>query len=607
MCGIVGYIGGRQARQILLDGLRALEYRGYDSAGIAIQSSFGDVRLIKQPGKVSILRQVADQSQICGCLGIGHTRWATHGEPNQMNAHPHKGCGDRVFVVHNGIVENAQELKLYLEARGHEFISQTDTEVIPHLIEEGLKQEMSFKDAFVFALSKIEGAYALAVVDAQDTQTLYAAKFSSPLVIGVGVEENYIASDPTAIIDKTKSVIYLEDGELACIKKDKVEIIDRFGEEIEAKSILLDWEFDRATKGNYGHFMLKEIFEAPDVVKAAFNGRIRSDSGEVRLGGLADVAARLEKMCQIMILACGTSYYASLVGEYFFEEVAHIPTQAQIASEFRYKKKIVNSHMVAIAISQSGETADTLAALKKTKDQGLLTLGIVNAFGSSIARETHAGVYNRAGQEVGVASTKAFLSQLTVLLLMSIYLCGDNHKRHALLDELERIPEKIQTILDQSEKIQKIALKYQSAKNMIYVGRGYNYPVALEGALKLKEISYIHAEGFAAGELKHGPIAMIDSDTPTVAIATSNSTEEKMISNIEEIRARHGRVFVIATEGNKNIANVSDDVFFIPSTVEMLEPFLTIIPLQLFAYYIGVGKGCDVDMPRNLAKSVTVE
>ena len=609
MCGIVGYIGKKKALPILIHGLKSLEYRGYDSAGVAMFVN-KKVETRKSVGRVKILERSLENT---GCLdshlGIGHTRWATHGIPSESNAHPHSDCSGRIFVVHNGIIENYKELKKYLQDHGHNFKSETDTEVVPHLIEDFLNKGKNFGTAISDALKMIKGAYALAIIDVENPKTLYAAKLSSPLVIGVGNAENFLASDPSALIGKTKNVIYLNDGEVAKITRNHISITDLEKQKTPFEIIRLEWDLEQAQKGDFPHFMLKEIFEGPEVVRSAFRGRIKSDKNLVKLGGLEKILDKLKDTKRVLILACGTSYYAGLVGEYLFEEIAKLPAEVHFASEFRYRDEPLEKGTVAIAISQSGETADTLAAIRKAKEHDLLTLSIVNTVGSTIARETDAGVYNHAGPEIGVASTKAFLSQLTVLTLMAIYFSKNNGHAasHSILKELEKIPEKIKKILDQSVKLKKLAKKYKSQDNFLFLGRRYNYPVALEGALKLKEISYIHAEGYGAGEMKHGPLAMITQKFPTMAIITKNSVSEKMFSNLEEVKARKGPIFAIATEGDKRILSLADDVFYVPKTIEPLEPLLTVIPLQLFAYYIGVHRGFNVDQPRNLAKSVTVE
>ena len=609
MCGIVGYIGKEKSLPILINGLKALEYRGYDSAGVAVFSN-AKIEVKKSVGQVKTLEKILkDNIDLVSHLGIGHTRWATHGIPNETNAHPHSDCTRRIFVVHNGIIENYKEIKEYLQNRGHNFLSDTDTEVVPHLIENFLKDKKDFNTALIDTLKMIKGAYAFAIIDSKNSDTLYAVKLSSPLVIGVGKHENFLASDPSALVGKTKDVIYLKDGEIAEITKDDINITNLEKQKTPPEIVRLEWDLEQAQKGNYPHFMLKEIFEGPEIVLSALRGRLKSNDGLVKLGGLEKVVEKLKKTKRLLILACGTSYYAGLVGEYLFEEIAKIPTEVHFASEFRYREEPFEKGTVAIAISQSGETADTLAAIRKAKEHELLTLGIVNTVGSSIARETDAGVYNHAGPEIGVASTKAFISQLTILTLMAVYLSKSNghSENHVLLQELEKIPEKIKTILDKSSELEKLAEKYKDRDNFLFLGRRYNYPVALEGALKLKEISYIHAEGYGAGEMKHGPIAMISENFPTMAIVPQNSVSEKMFSNLEEVKARKGSIFAIATEGDKGITSLANDVFFIPRTIEPLEPLLTVVPLQLFAYYVGTRRGFDIDKPRNLAKSVTVE
>ena len=609
MCGIVGYIGRGKSLPVLINGLKALEYRGYDSAGVAVVSN-GGIKLIKSLGRVELLeRSIESEGGLEGHLGIGHTRWATHGTPSEANAHPHVDCSGRLFVVHNGIIENHKELKEYLQNRGHRFLSETDTEVVPHLIEDYLNEGKDFETALYDALKTIRGAYALAIIDAENPEILYAAKLSSPLVIGVGNEENFLASDSAALIGKTKGIVYLKDGEVARISRDNIAITNIERQETPLEIIRLEWTLEQAQKGNFPHFMLKEIFEGPEIIRSAIRGRVKGTKGLVKLGGLGEVADKLKGVKRLLILGCGTSYYAGLVGEYLFEEIAELPTEVHLASEFRYRSEPFDKGTAAIAISQSGETADTLAAIQKAKKRGLLTLGLVNSVGSTIARETDAGVYNHAGPEIGVASTKAFLSQITVLTLMAIYLSKGSGRalNQALLEELEKIPQKIGKILAQAAKIEELARKYSRRENFLFLGRRYNYPVALEGALKLKEISYIHAEGYGAGEMKHGPIAMISQDFPTMAIVPRNGVSEKMFSNLEEIKARQGPILVIATEGDKRIQSLTDDAFYVPETLESLEPLLTVVPLQLFAYYVGVHRGFDVDKPRNLAKSVTVE
>ncbi len=614
MCGIVGYIGKQEALPILMNGLKALEYRGYDSAGVLLLND-GQIYVQKAVGQVANLETALHDLRFMphdSHLGIAHTRWATHGAPTEINSHPHKDCTGRIFLVHNGIIENYKELKEYLIKKGHLFSSETDTEVAAHLIEDFLKNEPDFKTAFFSALKMIKGAYALVVADAHPPagglKTLYAAKLQSPLVIGIGKDENFLASDPSALIGHTREVIYLKDNEVAQISQNLIVIENVNNQPTDTKVITLEWNLEQSQKGNFPHFMLKEIFEGPDAVRSAFSGRLKpfdTAQGEIKLGGLEQVKEKLQQTKRLIISACGTSYYAAMVAEYLFEEIAGIPTEVHFASEFRYRKEPFDANTTFLCISQSGETADTLGALRKAKEHGLLTLGIVNTVGSTIARETDAGIYNHAGPEIGVATTKAFLSQITILVLMAEYLSKERYPE--LLKELHYIPEKIASILAQAETIKALAEKYSQYKNFIFLGRRYNYPTALEGALKLKEISYLHAEGYGAGELKHGPIAMISQQFPTIALVPKNSVSEKMYSNLEEIKARSGPILAIATEGDDKISNIANDVLFIPKTIEMLEPLLTVIPLQLFAYYLAVKLGNNVDKPRNLAKSVTVE
>ena len=598
MCGIVGYVGADKALPVLIKGLKSLEYRGYDSAGIAIHTN-GKVKQKRSLGKVAALEaSLGNEKEYDGSLGIAHTRWATHGVPSERNSHPHVDCKGRVFVVHNGIVENYKELKSYLIERGHAFASETDTEVVAHLVEDFLAGGRDFKSALFATLKMVRGAYALALIDAENPDTLYAARLSSPLVIGVGEKENFLASDPAALVGRTRDVIYLKDGEVAEITKNAISVSNLDQQATPVEIVRLEWDLEQAQKGDYPHFMLKEIYEGPEVIRAAMAGRLDAKAGAIKLGGLETVMDKLAGAKRLVILACGTSYYAGLVGEYLLEEIAGLPVEVQFASEFRYREEPFEGGTVALAISQSGETADTLAAIRKAKEKGLLTLGIVNVVGSSIARETDAGVYNHAGPEIGVASTKAFLSQITVLALIAGLLSKkEGRDCSALLAELPKIP----------AKVEKIAEKYKGYRDFLFLGRRYGYPTAMEGALKLKEISYIHAEGYGAGEMKHGPLAMISGEFPTVAIVSDNDIAEKMHSNLEEIKARRGPIIAIAAGGDKMIAALADDVIRIPATIESLEPLLAVVPLQLFAYYIGVKLGLDVDKPRNLAKSVTVE
>jgi glucosamine--fructose-6-phosphate aminotransferase (isomerizing) len=606
MCGIVGYVGKNQALPVLLDGLAALEYRGYDSAGVAIFSEEKATRL-RKVGPVAVLKEAAKDG-IMGSIGIGHTRWATHGEPNEVNAHPHADCNEAFFIVHNGIIENYKELRQVLIEKGHTILSETDTELVAHLWEDFVKETGDIKTGFFNTVRAIKGAYALVGVAACDPSVIYASRLSSPMVIGVGEDEHFIASDPSALVGRTQNVVYLNDGEIAQITQTHLKVADLNEQPADYKIEQFEINLEQAQKGSYPHFMLKEIFEGPEVVRTTFRGRLKTKDNIVKLGGLEQVDTELSQIKRLIITACGTSYYAGLMGEYLFEELTRLPVEVQFASEFRYRDEPFDKHTAVLAISQSGETADTLAALRKAKENNLLTLGVVNTVRSTIARETTAGVYNHAGPEIGVASTKAFLSQMTVLTLIAAYMARERKDLYKqILQELENIPDKIEKILAQHEKIAEIAEKYKHYKNFLFLGRRYNYPVALEGALKLKEISYIHAEGYGAGEMKHGPIAMIGEDFPTVAIVPQNSVTEKMYTNLEEIKARRGPIMAIATEGDERIKSLTEDVIYVPSTVEPLEPFLTVIPLQLFAYYIGTGLGHNVDKPKNLAKSVTVE
>lgn len=600
MCGITGYIGKKEALPIVFDNLKKLEYRGYDSAGVAFFDFQGEHKLIKAVGKLNNLEKIiVGERSLPTMAAIGHTRWATHGVPNEINAHPHYDCKKEIFLVHNGIIENYRELKADLIKTGHRFRSQTDTEVLAHLIEQY---------GFENGLKKVIGAYAIAAIFKNDPQKIYVARLGSPLVIGVGSDGYYVASDPTALAGLVKKVIYLKDGQRGILSLGNLSIGPA-----RPKIVPLEINPEQAQKGNFPHFMLKEIFSGPEVVTAALRGRLFPNKNLIKLGGLEGVARKIPQIKKIEIISCGTSYYAGLVGSLLFKEIAGLPSESMLASEYRYIREPAQKNIASVFISQSGETADTLAALRQAKDRKHLCLGIVNAVGSSIARETDAGVYNHAGPEIGVASTKAFLSQLSVLSLMALYFRqirsggAQSHSARDLIEELTVLPGKIQLILKQSDVIQKLAKIYSRYCNFLYLGRGYNYPTALEGALKLKEISYAHAEGYAGGEMKHGPIALIDENFPTVALVNKNALYDKMVSNLEEIKARRGRILAIATAGDKNIGKIADDVIYIPKVLEQFEPIINSAALQLFAYYFAVNKGCDVDKPRNLAKSVTVE
>jgi len=609
MCGIVGFIGKRSGIDIVMEGLTALEYRGYDSAGVATING-SEHQVLKQVGRVEGLVKSVQEANLVGPLVIGHTRWATHGGVTKPNAHPHANNEQSIFVVHNGIIENFSEIRDRLQAAGYNFVSETDTEVIPNLIDYYAKQnDGNLEEAFKTALEDVRGAYSIAMVSTREPETLYAARLSSPLVIGVGEAEHILASDPTAIMEHTKKVIYLEDYDLAVITPDNVKIHNmKEGKQTEPQAELLDFDNQEALLGDYPNFMLKEIFEIPATIRSAALGRAVVDKGVVKLGGLEGVLGQLKHIDRIVIVACGTSFYAGLVGEYLIEELAGIPVEVQMASEFKYREEPFSRSTVLLAISQSGETADTIAALKKVDDAGVLRLGIVNAVGSTIARMTDAGVYCHAGPERAVASTKAFIAQVTVLALIALHLSEGKHEKfQALIQELDDLPAKAQAVLDHAEAIKKVAEKYADYRDFLYIGRHNAYPSALEGALKLKEISYVHAEGYAAGEMKHGPLAMIDENFPTFAIATDSPLLDKTYSNIQEIRARGGPVVAVATEGNEHIKGLVDDVIYIPKTLEELAPLLQVIAVQLFAYYVAEHKGQDIDRPRNLAKSVTVE
>jgi glucosamine--fructose-6-phosphate aminotransferase (isomerizing) len=611
MCGIVGYIGDKQAYPILINGLKRLEYRGYDSAGISLLD--GEVKTYKRKGKVSDLEDFVNGKDIKGSIGIGHTRWATHGEPNDKNAHPHTSMNGHFTLIHNGIIENYSVLKKKLEQRGYSFKSDTDTEILANLIEYiYLKGNVSAEIAVRLALHKVVGAYGLAIICRDEGDKLIAARKGSPLVIGVGNGEYFIASDATPIIEHTNSVIYLNDDDVAIIQRGEMILKTIRNDQQTPKIHKLNLEIGEIEKNGFDHFMLKEIFEQPRSILDTFRGRILPDNAEIKLGGLYDVMPRIEQAKRIIIIGCGTSWHAGLVGEYLIEEFARIPVEVEYASEFRYRNPVIYKDDVVIAISQSGETADTLAAIKQAKEAGALVLGICNVVGSSIPRETHAGVYTHAGPEIGVASTKAFTAQVTVLTMMAISLglsrgiiTKEDGKR--LISELNEIPGKIEKTLRNSEKYKAIAGLFKDATNFLYLGRGYLFPVALEGALKLKEISYIHAEGYPAAEMKHGPIALIDNNMPVVVIATHDHSYEKIVSNIQEVKARRGTVIAVVTEGDDVISKMADHVIEVPKADFAVAPILTVIPLQLVAYYIAVMRGCNVDQPRNLAKSVTVE
>ncbi len=611
MCGIIGYIGSQPAKNIIINGLKRLEYRGYDSAGLALVN--GETKIFKCAGRVKDLEEMVNGSSFNGTTGMGHTRWATHGEPNELNAHPQVSYKGNFIVVHNGIIENYSLLKKHLEGRGIKFTSQTDTEVLANLIEHMyLEGDLTAEQAITLALNRVEGAYGLVIICTKEPDRLFAARKGSPLVIGVGEGENFIASDATPIVEYTQRVIYLNDDDLAIIKKDELVLKTIRTEKIQPEVKEIDLKIGEIDKEGFEHFMLKEIFEQPRAIHDTFRGRVLPDHSSVRLGGLHNVIDTLAQSERIIIIACGTSWHAGLLGEYLFEEYTRIPVEVEYASEFRYRNPIIKKGDIVIAISQSGETADTLAAIKLAKGKGAKVIGICNVVGSSIPRETDAGVYTHAGPEIGVASTKAFTSQVTVLAMMAFEIgfkkgIISEIAYKDLITELVAIPGKIENALKVNEKALELAKIFQNTHNALYLGRGYLFPVALEGALKLKEISYIHAEGYPAAEMKHGPIALIDENMPVVVVATKDDTYEKIISNIQEIKARKGNVIAIVTEGDEIIRKMADYVLEVPETIPAFSGLLAVIPLQLLSYHIAVLRGCNVDQPRNLAKSVTVE
>ncbi|HSJ31756.1 MAG TPA: glutamine--fructose-6-phosphate transaminase (isomerizing) [Longimicrobiales bacterium] len=611
MCGIVGYIGDRQAVPLLLEGLKRLEYRGYDSSGLTLINDEG-LETHKAVGKIAELeKQVGNGSQPDATIGIAHTRWATHGAPNERNAHPHLSCNGEIAVVHNGIIENAGTLRKKLEQMGHTFRSETDTEVIAHLIEEAY--EGNLEDAVREALRQVEGAYGLAIVSSREPRKIVAARKGSPLLLGVTDNgEYFVASDVAAVLAQTRQVIYLDDGEMAVLTDDGYETQSLRGESLEKEVKQIAWDLDAIEKSGHDHFMIKEIFEQPETIMQAYRGRVLEEDGTVKFGGLNLEDDELAAFDRIIICACGTSWHSGLIGEYMLEEICRLPVDVEYASEFRYRSPIVNERTLMLVISQSGETADTLAAMREAKAQGAKVLGIVNVVGSTIAREAHGGIYLHAGPEIGVASTKAFTSQVVALTLFTVRmgrLRGNltAEQGREILQALRELPDKVEQVLELNDAIRELARIYKSASNFLYLGRGYNFPTALEGALKLKEISYIHAEGLPAAEMKHGPIALIDENMPVVVIAPHDAVYQKVLSNIQEVKARGGRVIAVATTGNSELAGMVDHMIPVPDTIDMLTPIVTTIPLQLLAYHIAVMRGCNVDMPRNLAKSVTVE
>jgi len=609
MCGIVAYLGNQPSLRILVEGLKRLEYRGYDSAGVAFPEN-GSMRTVKCAGKISALEQRLGGERPAATEGIAHTRWATHGEPNDRNAHPHTDCTGRLAVVHNGIIENHATLKRILAEEGHRFATDTDTEVLAHLIEKYLPGH-SLEEAVSSALQLVEGTYGIAVCHGDHPGVLVGARHGSPLVIGVGQGEYFLASDVAPILGHTRQVVYLNDGEMCTLARDGYRTSTIHRERLEKKVEQIEWDLEMIEKGGFAHFMLKEIFEQPDSVRNAMRGRLQVGDGTARLGGLNLRPEELREVRRIIITACGTSWHAALIGEYLLEEHARIPVEVEYASEFRYRNPILDEGTLVLVISQSGETADTLAAMREAKRKGARALGIVNVVGSTIARESDGGVYIHAGPEIGVASTKAFTSQVSVLALLTLHLGRlrtlSRDAGLGIAHALAGVPEKIERILGAAEHVEAIAAAYVRHNNFLYLGRGVNFPVALEGALKLKEISYIHAEGYPAAEMKHGPIALIDEHMPVVVLCTRDAAREKVLSNMQEVRARRGRIIAVATEGDEDVPRLADHVIYIPETHEATVPLLSVIPLQMLAYYMAVLRGCDVDQPRNLAKSVTVE
>jgi glucosamine--fructose-6-phosphate aminotransferase (isomerizing) len=611
MCGIVGYIGFREAWPIVIKGLHRLEYRGYDSAGVALIDD--TLNIYKKAGKVSDLEGSVEGKNVKGKIGMGHTRWATHGEPSDRNSHPHTSGDERLAIIHNGIIENYATLKETLISRGHNFRSDTDTEVLIHLIEDIQDQTgLDLREAVRIALNEVIGAYAIVIMDKSDPEELIAARKGSPMVLGVGKNEYFIASDASPIIEYTKEVIYLKDNEIAYIRRDDL-LIKTIDNKVQIPYVQeLELKLEMLEKGGFDHFMLKEIYEQPRSIKDCMRGRIYPSNGQVQLGGIKEYADKLKNVDRIIIVACGTSWHAGLVGEYLIEECARIPVEVEYASEFRYRNPIISEKDIVIAVSQSGETADTMAAIELAKEKGATIFGICNVVGASIPRLSHAGVYTHAGPEIGVASTKAFTAQVTVLTLMALYMAQQRgtiskSKLVDLLTELDNIPSLVEKCLQSNDSIRVMSEQFKDARNFLFLGRGSGFPVALEGALKLKEISYIHAEGYPAAEMKHGPIALIDEEMPVVFIATKNSSYEKVISNIQEVKARKGKVIAIVTEGDTTVKNMADYTIEIPDADEIFLPLLATIPLQLLSYHIAVLRGCNVDQPRNLAKSVTVE
>ncbi len=611
MCGIVGYTGPKEAYPIIITGLKRLEYRGYDSTGVALLNE--NLKVYKKKGRVAELEDAIIGKDLHAHTGIGHTRWATHGEPSDRNAHPHQSASGKLAMIHNGIIENYAQIKKELLNKGYSFTSDTDSEVLLNFIEDiKTNNECGLEEAVRIALKRITGAYCILLIDADDPGTIIAARKGSPLVIGVGKGEHFLGSDASPMLEYTKEVVYVNDYELAIVKPDELILKNLGNEKITPFVTKLDMELAAIEKGGYDHFMLKEIFEQPNTIHDCLRGRLNAAAGTITMKGVEDNMEALKNANRIIIIACGTSWHAGLVAEYVIEELCRIPVEVEYASEFRYRNPIINPGDVIIAISQSGETADTLVAIERAKQNGAIIFGIVNAVGSSIARISNGGAYTHAGPEIGVASTKAFTGQLAVLNMIALKIAKakgtiSDERYSKLLVELEEVPEKVDAILKSAEMMKTIGLKYKDAANALFLGRGYNFPIALEGALKLKEISYIHAEGYPAAEMKHGPIALVDENLPVVFVATKDSYHDKIVSNIQEIKARRGKVIAIVTEGDEIIPGLADDVFYVPTADELIAPLLSCIPLQLLSYYVGIAKGIDVDKPRNLAKSVTVE
>jgi glucosamine--fructose-6-phosphate aminotransferase (isomerizing) len=609
MCGIIGYVGSREVVPVLIGGLKKLEYRGYDSAGIAVVEG-NDVEVVRAEGKLSNLEEKLVGHELHGTFGMGHTRWATHGKPNENNAHPHRDCSGKVIVIHNGIIENFLPLKQRLISQGHEFKTETDTEVVAHLIEANLKGR-SFVEAVRATLKELVGHYALVMISADDPGTIVAARQGPPLVVGLGEGENIVASDVTPLLAYTRNIIYLEDGEYAVVHKEKVEVFDAADKPVKREPKKILWDAVAAEKEGYRHYMLKEIHEQPRAVQETFNGRMFEESGEIFFNDLEFTSEEFKRFKKIQIIACGTSWHSGLVGKFLLEDASRIPVEVDYGSEYRYRNPIIDDTTLVIGVTQSGETADTIAGMQEAKSKGAKLVTICNVIGSAATRMSDGVIYTNAGPEIGVASTKAFTTQLTAFYLLALYvkqlLGSDKKDRQYAMHELSVIPQKIEKILKQEKHIEKLANKYHNAQDFLFLGRGVHYPIALEGALKLKEISYIHAEGYPAGEMKHGPIALIDENLPVVGVVTHNPVYDKVVSNLQEVKARDGKLIVICDEGDEEMRAFADDVIEIPWTIEPLQPILSVIPMQMLAYYIALRRGCDVDQPRNLAKSVTVE